>query len=185
MIAYTLWFTGLSGSGKSTIANKLKEELNKRAIQVVLLDGDVVRKYISYDVGYTKEDRDTHIKRVVGASHITNMNGIMAIACVISPTKTIRTYARSLIKNFIEVYVECPISICKSRDVKGLYKQVDDGSITEFVGITVPYDIPETPDIVVKTNEETIDESVSKIIKYLEDKKILKVIHDNKKKDGE
>lgn len=167
MIGYTLWFTGLSGSGKSTIANNLKEELNKKSIQAVLLDGDIVRKHVSYDAGYTKEDRDTHIKRVAGISHIINISGIMTIACVISPTKSIRTYARNLIKNFIEVYVDCPIDVCKSRDVKGLYQQVDDGIITEFVGITIPYDVPNNPEIIVKTDKETIDESVSKIVEYL------------------
>jgi len=173
MIGYTIWFTGISGSGKTTIANELVKILRKRSIPVVLLDGDIVRKTLSHDLGYSKEDRDKHITRVADVSHLVNMNGILTIACVLSPTRKIRRYARKLISNFIEVYIKCPYEVCEQRDIKGYYKQVREGKIKHFVGYNIPYEEPENPEIVLQTNKETITESVQNLLCYLKDNKII------------
>jgi len=168
MKGHTVWLTGLSGSGKTTIANNLVKILRKKNIPVVLLDGDVVRKTLSYDLGYTKEERDKHITRVGDVSHLININGVFTIVSVISPTRNIRRYARYLNQDFVEVYVKCPLSVCEKRDVKGYYKQVRAGKIKEFVGINIIYEKPENPEIILETDTETVEESVDKIVKYLE-----------------
>lgn len=169
MKCYTIWFTGLSGSGKTTIANELVKRLRKRNIPVVLLDGDIVRKTLSRDLGYTKEDRDKHITRVADNCHLINENGISCLACVISPTRKIRKYARDLTNNFIEVYIKCNLDVCEKRDVKGYYKQARDGEIKDFVGINIPYEAPQAPEITIETDTETLSESVNKLLKYLEE----------------
>ena len=173
MTGYTIWFTGISGSGKTTIADKLVSVLHERNIPVVLLDGDIVRKTLSHDLGYSKEDRDKHITRVADVCHLITINGIIAIACVLSPTRKIRRYARKLIKNFIEIYIKCPFEICEKRDVKGYYKQVRDGKIKDFVGYNIPYEEPEHPEIIVETDTLSVEESVGTIISYLEEHNII------------
>ena len=165
---YVIWFTGLSGSGKTTIANQLALELRKRNKSVVLLDGDEVRKTLSGDLGYTKYDRNKHIIRIAQVSYLISSNNVMSIACVLSPVKQIRQYARSLIDKFIEVYVKCPVEICEERDVKGHWEKARKGIIKDFVGISIPYEPPDNPEIILETDKETIDESVNKLIKYLE-----------------
>ena len=169
----TIWFTGLSGSGKTTIANELVKKLRSKDISVVLLDGDIVRKTISRDCGYTKEERDKHITRVADICNIITLNGVLNIACVVSPTREIRRYARDYIKSFVEVYVKCPISVCKERDPKGHYKKVESGEIKDFVGINVPYDEPENPEVVIETDKLNLEESVGKLLSYLEKKKTI------------
>ena len=172
----TIWFTGLSGSGKTTIADLLAKKLRSKGMSLVVLDGDIVRKTISSDLGYTKEERDKHITRVAQACELITKNGVINLACVISPTKKIRKYASSIIgkDNFLEVYVKCPIEICEKRDVKGHYKKVRSGEIEHFVGINVPYEEPENPSLVLETKKESIEESTNKIIKLLEEKGFLK-----------
>ena len=172
-IGHTIWFTGLSGSGKTTIANKVANYLRKQGIPVVVLDGDEVRKTLSADLGYTKEDRDRHIKRVAHVCKILTDNHILTISCVISPTKEIRDYARSLIKNFIEVYIKCSYEKCEQRDVKGLYKKAKEGEIQNFVGISVPYEEPDHPEVVLDTEKETVDESVHKLLTALKQRHII------------
>jgi len=167
---YTIWFTGLSGSGKTTIAKELVKKLRDKNIPVVLLDGDDVRKTVSKDLGYTREDRDKHITRVADICKIITSNGVLNIACVVSPTEKIRKYAKNKIKNFIEVYTKCPIEVCEKRDAKGHYKNVKEGKIKDFVGITIKYEEPKNPDIVLETNKYSIEECVSKLMEYLEKK---------------
>lgn len=173
MEGYTIWFTGLSGSGKTTIANKLSDALRKRGISLVVLDGDAVRKTLSNDLGYTKEERDKHIMRVAHVCELITKNGVLNIACVISPTKKIRDYARSLIGNFIEVYTQCPIKVCEERDVKGHYAKARSGEIKHFVGINVPYEEPINPEIVLETDKKNVDECVRELINEMENRKII------------
>ena len=167
MDGLTIWFTGLSGSGKTTIADELVERLRNEEKGAVLLDGDIVRKTLSADLGYTKEDRDKHITRIAHVCALITENGIPNIACVISPTKKIRDYARLAITNFIEVYVHCPIEICEQRDVKGHYERVRKGEIKDFVGITIPYEEPSNPEIIVSTDKMAVSECVDKIMNFL------------------
>jgi len=172
--AYVLWFTGLSGSGKTTIARHLATELRKRNKPFVLLDGDEVRKTLSVDLGYTKCDRNKHMTRVACMCYLISANNVLSIACVLSPTARIRRYARNLIGSyFIEVYVKCSIEECERRDVKGLWTRARKGFVKEFVGLNIPYETPRRPEIILKTDKETVTQSVSKLIKYLEKKKIV------------
>lgn len=164
----TIWFTGLSGSGKTTIAEGLARKLRMRDISVVLLDGDEVRKTLSSDLGYKKEERDIHITRVANVSYLITKNDVICIVCVISPTKRIRDFARTTIKNFIEVYTKCPISVCMKRDIKGHYKKVKNGEIKDFVGINIPYEEPEKPEIILETHKESVNESIDRLLQYLE-----------------
>ena len=168
----TIWFTGLSGAGKSTIAELLVEQLRKESIQVALLDGDIVRKTISKDLGYTKEDRDKHITRVADICALLTSDHILSIACVISPTKAIREYARNQIKKFVEVYIKCPIEICEERDVKGHYKKFRSGEIKDFVGLNVPYEAPEQPEITIDTHNTTPQQAAEQLRQALKDKGI-------------
>ena len=173
--AWTIWFTGLHGSGKSTIAENLAEILRKRNIPLVLLDGDELRKTISSDLGYSIKDRNEHMKRVVELCKHVNDNGILAIACVASPTRQSREYAKKIIKNLFLAYVKCPLDICEKRDVKGHYKKArkKEKGFENFVGINLPFEEPKNADIALNTDKEKIIESVSKLLKKLEDKKII------------
>ncbi|MFH1323980.1 MAG: adenylyl-sulfate kinase [Nanoarchaeota archaeon] len=175
MKGYTIWFTGLSGSGKTTIANKLADILRKRGKSLVVLDGDIVRKTLSADLGYTKGERDKHITRIVHACELITKNHVINIACVISPTRHIRKYAKDLIgkDNFIEVYVKCPLEVCEKRDVKGHYAKVRSGEIEHFVGINVPYEEPLNPDLVLETDKESVTESANKLIDEMVSRKII------------
>lgn len=165
---FTLWFTGLSGSGKSTLAEMIMLELQKRNRKVEILDGDVVRTNLSKGLGFSKEDRDTNIKRIGYVCHLLSRNGVVAISAAISPYRSIRDHNRQLIENFVEVYVRCSIEELTRRDVKGLYKKALAGEIKNFTGISDPYEAPESPEILVDSEKETKEESVSKILEYLE-----------------
>jgi adenylyl-sulfate kinase len=166
-MTFTLWFTGLSGSGKSTIANKIVEIMRNEGMPVVLVDGDEVRKSISKELGYTKEERDKHVTRMADICYLINKSGVSCVASVISPTRSIRRYARSIIKNFIEIYVKCDIETCKKRDAKGLYKKVETGEIKDFVGINIPYEEPKNPEIIVDTTKMSFDECVDLILRVI------------------
>jgi len=172
MNGYTLWFTGLSGAGKTTIAKQLAKELRKHR-EVFVLDGDDARKFISYDLGHTKYDRDKHITRMAGVCYITTQNNILTIASVISPTQKIRKYARNLIGNFIEIYIDCPLDVCEDRDVKGLYAKAREDEEMKMVGINVPYQPPNKPEIHIHTDTESVNQSVQKILKYLKKENII------------
>ena len=160
---FTIWLTGLSGSGKSTIARLLAEKLQDRHVEI--LDGDEIRTNISKGLGFSKEDRDTNIRRIGYVAHILSRNGIIAISAAISPYRAIRDENRRLIKDFMEVYVNCPLEVCEKRDVKGLYKKARRGEIKQFTGISDPYEPPENPEVICYTDKETPEESVEKILK--------------------
>jgi adenylylsulfate kinase len=166
---FTVWFTGLSGAGKSTITDLLTHEFAKRGIKHEILDGDVVRTNLSKGLGFSKEDRDINIRRIGFVCHLLSRNGVAAIAAAISPYRNIRDENRALIGNFVEVYVKCPLDICEERDVKGLYKKARAGEIKEFTGVSDPYEEPVNPEVVCETNKETVEESCAKILGKLKE----------------
>ena len=166
---FTLWFTGLSGSGKSTISERVALKLERKGIPVEVLDGDVVRTHLSKGLGFSREDRDENIKRVGFVCQLLTRHGVAAIASVISPYREAREHNRHRIKNFIEVYTRCPVEICAQRDVKGLYEKAAAGEIKGFTGVDDPYEPPQDPEVVCRTDVESIEESVNKVISKLEE----------------
>lgn len=166
---FTLWFTGLSGSGKSTISERVALRLQRRGIPVEVLDGDVVRTHLSKGLGFSHEDRDENIKRVGFVCQLLTRNGVAAIASVISPYRAAREHNRRLIGNFVEVYTRCPIEVCAQRDVKGLYQKAAAGEIKGFTGVDDPYEPPGSPEVVCHTDKESVEESVDKVLMKLEE----------------
>lgn len=165
----TIWFTGLSGAGKSTIAKLVEKKLKKIGRKVEILDGDVVRTNLSKGLGFSKEDRDTNIKRIGFVCHLLTRNDVVAISAAISPYREVRDYNRSLIGNFVEVYTKCSLEACIERDVKGLYKKAIAGEIKGFTGVDDPYEEPLQAEVVCETDKETPDESAEKVVKKLEE----------------
>ena len=166
---FTIWFTGLSGAGKTTLARLLEPELQKRGYKVEVLDGDLVRTNLSKGLGFSKEDRDTNIRRIGFVCHLLARNDVIAIAAAISPYREVRDELREDLKNFVEVYVACPIPVLAERDVKGLYKKALAGEIKNFTGIDDPYEAPTSPEVVVHSDLETPEESLAKILSRLEE----------------
>jgi len=166
---FTLWFTGLSGAGKSTLSEAIEHRLKASGQKVEVLDGDVVRTHLSKGLGFSREDRDTNIKRIAFVCGLLTRNDVICISAAISPYRETRQWARDHIGNFVEVYVKCPIEVCRQRDVKGLYKLVDEGKIKGFTGVDDPYEEPEHPELIVETDRETVEESVERIFARLED----------------
>ncbi len=167
---FTLWFTGMSGAGKTTLAQRMYEELkHKRGLKVELLDGDVVRQNLSKGLGFSKEDRDTNIRRIGFVCNLLTRNDVIAIASAISPYEDVREEVRNMIgrDRFVLVYVNAPLDELIKRDVKGLYKKALAGEIQNFTGISDPYEPPADPDVVVNTHEETVEESLNKILDHL------------------
>lgn len=165
---FTLWFTGLSGAGKTTLAKKIEKMLLKRGCKVELLDGDVVRTNLSKGLGFSKEDRDTNIRRIGFVASLLARNNAICIAAAISPYQSIRDEVRGMHQNFVEVYTECSLEKLEERDTKGLYAKARAGEIKGFTGIDDPYEAPENPEVVVHTEKEGIDESAQTIVDYLE-----------------
>jgi adenylyl-sulfate kinase len=166
---FTLWFTGLSGSGKSTISERVALKLQKMGLPVEILDGDIVRTHLSKGLGFSQEDRNENIKRVGFVCQLLTRNGVPNIASVISPYRAARDYNRQKIKNFVEVYVACPVEVCAQRDVKGLYQKAVAGEIKHFTGVDDPYEEPLNPEITCHTDKESVDESVEKVVKKLQE----------------
>ena len=166
---FTVWFTGLSGSGKSTIDERVALKLERRGFPVEILDGDVVRTHLSKGLGFSREDRDTNIKRVGFVCQLLSRQGVIAIASVISPYREARDYNRQKIKNFVEVYTRCPVEVCEERDLKGLYLKAKAGEIKGFTGVDDPYEPPINPEVVCHTDQESVDESVEKVLRKLEE----------------
>ncbi|MCS6813381.1 MAG: adenylyl-sulfate kinase [Cyanobacteria bacterium] len=164
-----LWFTGLSGAGKTTIATAVEQELSQRGCAVELLDGDVVRTHLSKGLGFSKEDRDTNIRRIGFVASLLCKHGVIAIAAAISPYRATRQEVRQMARQFVEVYVAAPLAVCEQRDVKGLYAKARAGKIQNFTGIDDPYEEPLAPEIVCHTEQESIQESVTRVITYLEE----------------
>src|SRR6476619_5668122 len=171
---FTLWFTGLSGAGKTTISEIVERELRDRGSRVEVLDGDIVRENLSKGLGFSKEDRDTNIRRIAFVADLLSRNGVPVITAAISPYAEIRNEARELMGDrFVEVYVEASVDTCAERDVKGLYAKAFSGEIKEFTGVSDPYEVPENPDVVCDTEGETAEESAQKLIDYLESRDLI------------
>jgi adenylylsulfate kinase len=164
---FTIWFTGLSGAGKSTLSEILAQRLKVHGLRVEILDGDIIRTHLSKGLGFSREDRDTNIKRIAFVCSLLTRNGVVCISAAIAPYREAREWARQEIGNFVEVYVKCPLEVCRQRDVKGLYKLVDEGKIKNFTGIDDPYEEPEHPELVVETDKETVEESIDRILAQL------------------
>ncbi|MFX0059440.1 MAG: adenylyl-sulfate kinase [Candidatus Heimdallarchaeota archaeon] len=165
---FTLWFTGLSGSGKSVLADAVAEDLRKRGMKVERLDGDIVRKSLTKDLGFTEEDRNMNIERVTFVAKLLTRNGVAVLASFISPYNKIRAYSRKEIGNYILVYVKCPLNICEERDPKGMYSKARAGEIKNFTGIDHPFEEPDAADIIVETHKQSIEESKDIILKELD-----------------
>jgi adenylyl-sulfate kinase len=166
---FTIWFTGLSGSGKSTLSEIIEARLKARGRNVEVLDGDIVRTHLSKGLGFSREDRDTNIKRIGFVCGLLTRNNVVCISAAIAPYREAREWARKEIGDFVEVYVKCPIEVCRQRDVKGLYKLVDEGKIKNFTGVDDPYEEPEHPELVIETDKETVEESLARIFAKLEE----------------
>ena len=167
---FTVWFTGLSGSGKSTIAEMLYHEFQAREMKTEILDGDEVRKNLSKGLGFSKEDRDTNILRIGFVANLLTRNGVATICCPISPYKETRDACRELIGEFVEVYVHATVDeIAANRDPKGLYKKALAGEITGFTGVDDPYEVPENPELVVDTESQTPEESLQAVLTRLKE----------------
>ena len=165
---FILWFTGLSGSGKTTITKALEPELKARGCKVEILDGDVVRTNLSKGLGFSQEDRNTNIRRIGFVAHLLSRNGVVAMTAAISPYRAIRDEIRAKEPNFVEVYVTAPLEVCEGRDVKGLYAKARAGEIKGFTGIDDPYEEPVNPEIICYTERESVEESVKKVLTKLE-----------------
>ncbi len=167
MKGFTVWLTGLSGSGKTTIAKELQKKLLMLGYKAELLDGDEVRRNLSPDLGFSKEDREMHARRVVYISKLLTRNGIISIVSLISPYRAFRAYAREELKEFVEVYVRCSIDTCIKRDPKGLYRKALNGEIQDMTGIQDPYEEPLSPEVVVDTDRQSVEECVDMILTKL------------------
>ncbi len=163
----TLWFTGLSGSGKTTIAKELERTLKDQGYKAERLDGDDLREYLCRDLGFSKEDRDENIRRVSYVAKLLTRNDIITLCCFVSPYRKAREQARELIGEFVEIYVNAPLSVCEQRDVKGLYEKARAGDIKEFTGISDPYEPPENPELELPTENMKLDRCVKEVTKYL------------------
>lgn len=161
---FTIWFTGLSGSGKSTLSQIIHNTFSKWGIKHEILDGDVIRENLSKGLGFSKEDRDTNIRRIGFVCNLLTRNDVVAIAAAISPYQAIRDENRNMIGNFVEVYVKCSLETCEKRDPKGLYKKARAGVIANFTGISDPYEPSSNPEVICETDKETPEESAEKII---------------------
>ncbi|NJL82967.1 MAG: adenylyl-sulfate kinase [Chloroflexaceae bacterium] len=163
----TVWFTGLSGAGKTTISRKVAEILRSQAYPLEILDGDVVRQNLTKGLGFSKEDRDENIRRIGFVSHLLSRNGVIVLVSAISPYRDIREEVRSRIGDFVEIYVNAPVEVCEDRDVKGLYKRARAGEIRGFTGIDDPYEPPLNAEVECRTDLEDLSESVAKVINKL------------------
>jgi adenylylsulfate kinase len=165
---FTLWFTGLSGSGKTTISELVERELRNRERSVEVLDGDIVRTNLSKGLTFNREDRNINVLRIGFVANLLTRNGVGVVVSAISPYKEARDQVRRRIVDFVEVFVDAPLEVCAERDVKGLYKKAFSGEIEGFTGVSDPYEPPNAPDLVLKTEEESPEESARKVIEKLE-----------------
>jgi adenylylsulfate kinase len=165
---FTLWFTGLSGSGKTTISEIVEHELRERERHVEVLDGDIVRTNLSKGLTFSRDDRNINVLRIGFVANLLTRNGVGVIVSAISPYKEARDQVRRRIVDFVEVFVDAPLEVCAERDVKGLYKKAFAGEIEQFTGVSDPYEPPNAPDLILKTDEEAPDESARRVIEKLE-----------------
>ncbi len=170
---FVVWFTGLPGSGKTTLANGVAEKLREKGYRVEAIDGDWARKTISLGAGYTREERRIHLHRIAWVARLLARNGVIVLCSFVSPYRDVRKMIREIIEEevpFVEVYVHCPLEECMRRDPKGLYKKALRGEIKHFTGISDPYEPPEKPDLVIDTMNETIEHNVHKVLTYIVEK---------------
>jgi len=171
---FTLWFTGLSGAGKTTISQLVARELRERGSKVEVLDGDVVRENLSKGLGFSKEDRDTNIRRIAFVADLLSRNGVPVITAAISPYREIRDEARRLMGyRFIEVFVKASVEVCAERDVKGLYEKAFKGEIKEFTGVSDPYEPPLNAEITLDTEHQSPEESAARLLALLEERQLI------------
>lgn len=170
---FTLWFTGLSGAGKTTLAKKVQKIMVQRGMNVELLDGDVIRTNLSKGLGFSKEDRDTNIRRIGFVASLLARNNTACLAAAISPYKAIRDEVRGLHQHFVEVFCTCSLDALAERDVKGLYRKAMAGEIKGFTGVDDPYEAPEHAEITIDSEHESIEQSTDKIVRYLELKGLM------------
>ena len=176
---FTLWFTGLSGAGKTTIADIVERELRQRHGKIEVLDGDIVRTNLSKGLGFSREDRDTNVLRIGFVSDLLTRNGVGVIVSAISPFKEIRDQVRRNIgDDFIEIFVDAPLEVCAERDVKGLYKKAFAGEIEQFTGVSDPYEPPASPELHIKTHEEEPHESARRVVARLEELGYLRPVRE-------
>ncbi len=160
----TIWLTGLPSSGKSTIAQALKKGIRKRNLRVEILDGDIIRSHLWNDLGFSKKDRIENLRRVIYLADLLTRNGVVTIVSFISPYRSIRDEARRKLKNFFEIYIQCPIEVCMKRDKKGLYEKAKRGGLKNFTGISHPYEEPLHPEVVVRTDKISVRKCVQAIL---------------------
>ena len=160
----TLWFTGLPSSGKSSIADTVAERLRQRGFKAERLDGDIIRKHLWKELGYSKEDRDENIRRAAFLAGLLTRNGIIVLTSFISPYRELRDYARREIGDFVEIYVRCPVEVCIQRDTRGMYKKALAGEIPNFTGVSDPYEEPLNPEVLIESHKESLEESVTKVM---------------------
>jgi adenylylsulfate kinase len=166
-IGFTAWFTGIPCSGKTTIANRVAKILREKGYKVERLDGDIVRKGLTSDLGFTKEDRDENIKRVTFVAKLLTRNGVAVLATFVSPYRERRDKSRQEIGSFVEVYTRCPVEVCMERDVKGMYEKALAGEIKNFTGVDDPYEEPENPELILDTDKESVDECAQRVLEKL------------------
>ncbi len=166
---FTLWFTGLPCSGKTVLADVVADELKKKGMKVERLDGDIVRKSLTRDLGFTEEDRNMNIERVTFVAKLLSRNGVAVLASFVSPYNKIRAYSRKEIEDYILVYIKCSLEECEKRDVKGMYAKARAGEIKDFTGIDHPFEDPDNPDIIIETDKQSVEESKELILKALND----------------
>lgn len=164
---FTCWLTGLSGAGKSTLAVEIAKALDKLSIPCERLDGDVIRTNLSKGLGFSREDRNINVARVGFVCGLLNKYGVSTVVSLIAPYKEAREKLRLYLPNFIEIFVDAPLEVCIERDVKGLYKKALAGEISEFTGISSPYEIPEDPNLILRTDKETVEQCVDRVLEYL------------------
>lgn len=173
--AIVIWFSGLSGAGKSTLANAVEAALHKQGRRTLVLDGDNLRQGLCSDLGFSAEDRHENLRRVGEMARMTMEAGVITLAAFISPFEADRAMVRDIIKpeNLFEIYLRCPLAVCEARDVKGLYKKARDGRIAEFTGVSAPYEVPASPDLIVDTSELTAGDCVGLIIKEISGRLVI------------
>lgn len=165
----TIWFTGLSGAGKTTISRELEKRLRERGVKKLeVLDGDVIRTNLSKGLGFSQEDRDTNIRRIGFVAKLLTRNGVLVMVAAISPYRSVRDELRMDIGDFLEVFVKCSVDVCAERDVKGLYKKAMAGEIKNFTGVSDPYEEPINPEVICDTEAETVEQSTEKVLAKME-----------------
>ncbi|MDP9405547.1 MAG: adenylyl-sulfate kinase [Actinomycetota bacterium] len=170
---YVLWFTGLSGAGKSTIADLVVARLRAHDAPVELLDGDEVRTHLSKGLGFSREDRDTNVRRIGWVAGLLSRHGVGVVTAAISPYAAVRDEVRAMTTNFIEIFVDAPVDECRRRDVKGLYARADRGEIPNFTGVSDPYEPPAVPELHLRTTEEQPEDSAARVLTYLRERALV------------